>query len=97
MTTEFTVHAAYGLIVMAMLFVQIGVVIQRRGIMVKAPPRDDTRSEGGLAGGAVPTGESLIAAMALFAPGMLALYIQGAGMPGTEIAAGYLYFMAIRA
>ena len=87
MTTELTILAAYGLIVIAMLFVQIALVIQRMGIMFVASPRDDAPKVGGVAGRAVRTVDNSIAAMALFAPAVLALYVQGAGTPGTEIAA----------
>ncbi|MEZ5752908.1 MAG: MAPEG family protein [Paracoccaceae bacterium] len=93
MTTELTILAAYGLLIIAMLFLQIALVIQRMGIMFVASPRDDAPKVGGIAGRAIRTVDNSVVAMALFAPAVLALYVQEAGTAGTETAA-IVFFVA---
>ena len=94
MTTELTVLATYGLVIIALLMVQVALVIQRMGIMFVASPRDDAPKVDGIAGRAVRTVDNSIAAMALFAPAVLALHVQNAGTQGTATAA--IVFLAAR-
>ena len=87
MTTELTILAVYGLVVIALLVVQVLLVIQRMGIMFVASPRDDAPKVTGVAGRAVRTVDNSIAAMALFAPAVLALNVQDISTGGTVLAA----------
>lgn len=86
MTTELTILATYGLIIIALLLMQVGLVMQRMGIMFVASPRDDAPKVTGVAGRAVRSVDNSIAAMALFAPAVLGLHVQGISTSGTVLA-----------
>ena len=87
MSTELAILCAYGLLIVALLVVQVLMVIRRMGLMFVASPRDDAPKVTGIAGRAIRTVDNSIAAMALFAPAVLALHVQGAETAGTAIAA----------
>ena len=86
MTTELTILAAYGLMIIVLLLVQVLMVIREMGIMFVASPRDDAPKVTGVAGRMVRTVDNSIAGMALFAPAVLALHVLGVSTSGTVLA-----------
>jgi uncharacterized MAPEG superfamily protein len=87
MTSELSILALFGLLIIALLVVQVMLVMRKMGIMFVASPRDEPVRVDGVAGRAIRTVDNSVAAMALFAPAVLALQVQGISTPGTVLAA----------
>ncbi len=85
--TETTILAAYGLLVMATIFLQVLGGMQQLSLGYLMSARDETRSVTGMTGRLKRALDNSIVAMTLFAPAILILVILDRTSPATLLAA----------
>lgn len=85
--TETTILAAYGLLVMATIFLQVLGGMQQLSLAYLMSARDETRSVTGMTGRLKRALDNSIVAMTLFAPAILILVILDRTSPATLLAA----------
>ena len=87
MSSELTILALYGLVVMITILVQVLAASGQVGLLVLARAREDMPLLVGIAGRLDRAQTNSIIALALFAPAVLTLHAQAAFSPGTLWAA----------
>jgi len=95
MSSELSILAAYGLVVMITILVQVLTATGQVGLVVLAKSREDMPALIGIAGRLDRTQINSVVAMALFAPAVLLLNAQGGFTPGTLLAAQIFLIMRI--
>lgn len=78
MGSELSILALYGLLVMLTVVIQVLLAVPQVGLPYLATPRDENRELDGYAGRALRALQNSVTAMALFAPAILILQVQGA-------------------
>jgi len=87
MSSELSILALFGLVVIATILIQVLLAVPQVGLPYLSSARDDARPLSGMAGRAARTVENSIAAIALFAPAVLLLHATGGFTPTTLLAA----------
>ena len=87
MSSELTILALYGLLVIVILLVQVLLAMGQFGLPYLATPRDEGRELTGTAARCKRSLDNSIVAMALFAPAILILQAQGGFTANTLLAA----------
>jgi len=87
MSSELTILALYGFVVMATLLLQVLTSIGQMGLVPLVGNRGDLPAYHGMADRCRRSLENSVVAMALFAPAILILDAQGAFTPSTLLAA----------
>ncbi|APX90205.1 hypothetical protein BV394_11100 [Brevirhabdus pacifica] len=87
MTSELSILMLYGLLVIATILIQVLLALPQVGLPYLASPRDEQRELPGTAGRAERALGNSVVAMALFAPAILVLHINGATGPASLLAA----------
>ncbi len=78
MTSELTILALFGLLVIVILLIQVLLAASEFGLSYLATPRDEKREQTGMGGRSLRCLENSVVAMALFAPAVLLLAVQDA-------------------
>ena len=73
MSSELTILALYGILIVLVILVETVFAIQQYGLPYMTTPRDEAKPQAGLAGRATRTVLNCIIGMALFAPAILIL------------------------
>jgi uncharacterized MAPEG superfamily protein len=87
MSSELSILALYGLLVIVVIVIQVLLAIPQVGLPYLATPRDEKRELEGTAGRSLRCLNNSVVAMALFAPAILILAVQGAFSSSTLLAA----------
>jgi uncharacterized MAPEG superfamily protein len=95
MSSELTILALYGLLVLVTILVQVLLAMLQLGLPYLASPRDANWQPEGIAARMSRTVDNSVVAMALFAPAVLILAAQQAFTPMTLLTAQI--FLAARA
>jgi len=93
MSSELSILALFGLVVIATILIQVVLAVPQVGLPYLSSARDDARPLTGMAGRAVRTVENSIAAIALFAPAILVLHATN-GFNGTTLMAAQIFLLA---
>ncbi len=87
MSSELSILALYGLLVIITIVIQVTLALPQLGLPYLASPRDEGRKLDGVAARALRCLENSVVAMALFAPAVLILQARGISTGGTLLAA----------
>jgi uncharacterized MAPEG superfamily protein len=87
MTSELSILALYGLVVLIILLVQVLLALPQLGLGYLATSRDEGRQTSGMAGRCERSLTNSVVAMALFAPAILLLHAQNGFTANTLLAA----------
>ena len=93
MSSELSVLALYGLLVIATILLQVILAVPQVGLPYLSSARDDQRPLSGVAARAVRTVENSVVAMALFAPAILLLEATN-GFTATTLLAAQIFLIA---
>lgn len=93
MSSELSILALYGLLVIVILLVQVTMALPQLGLGYLASPRDEGRQLTGTAARCLRSLENSVTAMALFAPAILILHAQG-GFTGTTLMLAQIFLVA---
>ena len=93
MSSELSILALYGLLVVIIILVQVLLAIPQVGLSYLASPRDEKRELTGTAGRSLRCLENSVIAMALFAPAVLILHVQ-AGFTATTLLMAQIFLIA---
>jgi uncharacterized MAPEG superfamily protein len=95
MSSELSILALYGLVVMVTILAQVLSASGQVGLSMLAKAREDMPPLVGIAGRLDRAQINSIVALALFAPAVLALHAQGGSTPGTFLAAQIFLFARV--
>ncbi|MEO1678123.1 MAG: MAPEG family protein [Pseudomonadota bacterium] len=87
LTDELSLLGLYGLLLIAIIVVQVLIALPNVGLPYLSTPRDEGRDTGTLGGRAQRALDNSVVAMALFAPAILILAVKGISTPTTVLSA----------
>ena len=87
MSSELSILALYGLLVMAQILIHVLSATPPLGIRYLVSPRDEARSLTGVPGRCKRAADNAVTALALFAPAILLLHAKGGFTTSTLLAA----------
>ena len=87
MSSELSILALYGLLVMAQILIHVLSATPPLGIPYLVSPRDEARSLTGVPGRCKRAADNAVTALALFAPAILLLHAKGGFTTSTLLAA----------
>ena len=93
MSSELSILALYGVLVIATIVVQALLAVPQVGLPYLASPRDDGRNLDGVPGRALRCVQNSVVAMALFAPAVLILQAKG-GFTANSLLAAQIFLIA---
>ena len=93
MSSELSILALYGVLVIATIVVQALLAVPQVGLPYLASPRDDGRNLEGVPGRALRCVQNSVVAMALFAPAVLILQAKG-GFTANSLLAAQIFLIA---
>lgn len=93
MSSELSILALYGLLVIVTIVIQVMLALPQLGLPYLATPRDEGRKVHGTAARALRCLDNSVVAMALFAPAILILQAKGIST-GTTILAAQIFLIA---
>ena len=93
MSSELSILALYGVLVIATIVIQVLLAVPQVGLPYLASPRDDGRNLDGVPGRALRCVQNSVVAMALFAPAVLILQAKG-GFTANSLLAAQIFLIA---
>ena len=93
MSSELSILALYGVLVIATIVIQVLLAVPQVGLPYLASPRDDGRNLEGVPGRALRCVQNSVVAMALFAPAVLILQAKG-GFTANSLLAAQIFLIA---